>query len=122
MELGKIIKSGRTKKGLTQDELAKLLGVTKVSIWSWESGRYVPDGKILIRLAEILDIVFELFPEHKPKSDADKKIEVLENKIDIRFSKIEEALASSGIHIENNHGPVNIAGKQHVGNKTVVKK
>lgn len=115
MDLGKIIKQGRSKKQMTQEELAKIVKVNKVSIWAWESNKYSPSGEMLIKLGEILDIVDELFPDHKLKSE-------YEAKTDERLSRIEKALVEQGIvKIENNHGPVNVAGKQKI-EKLVVKK
>ena len=42
MIIGKRIKNARTKKGLTQEELGKLLGVSKVSICGYERGTRTP--------------------------------------------------------------------------------
>lgn len=40
------IKALRAKLGLTQEELAKQLGVTVRTIANWESGGKIPDSKI----------------------------------------------------------------------------
>lgn len=39
MTFGEIIKKLRTDKGLTQDELAEKIYVTRTAISKWESGR-----------------------------------------------------------------------------------
>lgn len=65
MELNVIIKRGRLEKGLTQAKLADMLKVNKQTVYSWEKGQYVPDGKLLIQLGEMLDIVDDLFPSRK---------------------------------------------------------
>lgn len=56
MELGKVIKAARVAKGLTQDDVGRAFGVTKSAVNQWESGKNVPDGRKLHRLAEILGL------------------------------------------------------------------
>lgn len=50
--LAKKIKIYRTGKGLTQDELAKELGVTKMEVIRWESAKNMPSQLALHRLKE----------------------------------------------------------------------
>lgn len=38
MEMGEVIRQYRKKKGLTQEELAKRLGVTAPAVNKWEKG------------------------------------------------------------------------------------
>jgi transcriptional regulator with XRE-family HTH domain len=37
-----ILRYARLQEGLTQEELASILGTTAMSIWRWESGKTVP--------------------------------------------------------------------------------
>ncbi len=46
--------SGRNRKGLTQTELARELGVHLRSIQNWEGGLTEPRGKVLRNLSEVL--------------------------------------------------------------------
>lgn len=62
MNLGHIIRVGRVRKNLEQRQLAEMLGVAQSAVSSWESGKSIPSGDILIKLARDLDIVEELFP------------------------------------------------------------
>lgn|GEM_PF-6413832 len=50
------IRQLRKEKGLTQDELAKLLGVTNQAVSKWENGLSYPDVALLTKLAEVLGI------------------------------------------------------------------
>ena len=50
------IKSQRLVHGLTQESLAKKLGINRVSISQWERGDTSPKGNNLVRLAEILGV------------------------------------------------------------------
>ncbi|MGP1365923.1 MAG: helix-turn-helix domain-containing protein [Schwartzia sp. (in: firmicutes)] len=43
----------RTEKGMTQNDLAKKLGVTRVTISFWESGTNRINSDTLIRLSDI---------------------------------------------------------------------
>jgi transcriptional regulator with XRE-family HTH domain len=56
MGLGEIIASYRVKRGLTQRELAGLLGATWGAVGHWEAGIRTPSVKTRLLLAEILDI------------------------------------------------------------------
>jgi transcriptional regulator with XRE-family HTH domain len=63
-DIGKLIKEGRRKKGLTQHKLAEMLKVDTSSISRWESNEKVPSGDTLIKLAILLNIVPDLFPDY----------------------------------------------------------
>jgi putative transcriptional regulator len=49
------IKLYRSEKGWTQEDLAKLTGVSRQSIISIEQGRYVPSLSLALKLAKIFD-------------------------------------------------------------------
>ncbi len=53
---GRLIEQYRKEKGLTQSELAKLLGVSNTAISKWEHGNNLPDITLLEPLSEILGI------------------------------------------------------------------
>jgi transcriptional regulator with XRE-family HTH domain len=55
MNLSDRIKELRGKAGLTQDELAKKVGVSRPTIISWEKGATSPDAKEVATLSKILD-------------------------------------------------------------------
>lgn len=54
MSIGSRIKQKREELGLTQPELAKLVGVSKGSIGNYESNISSPNEKILFKLFEVL--------------------------------------------------------------------
>lgn len=45
----------RVTKGMSQQELAKALGVTQGAVSQWETGIKQPNEKMLCRLAEVLE-------------------------------------------------------------------
>jgi transcriptional regulator with XRE-family HTH domain len=53
-ELG-LIKALRKKIGLSQQELADKVGVSRSAIFEWERGGYFPEGNNLLRLATVLN-------------------------------------------------------------------
>lgn len=55
-EISKIIEKARKDKGLTQKQLAKILGVSNTAISKWENGNNLPDISMLKPISEALDI------------------------------------------------------------------
>ena len=55
-DIGKNIKTLRTKKDMTQDELAEKLFVTRQTVSNYETGRSRPDVDMLAKIAEVLEI------------------------------------------------------------------
>ena len=46
----------RKLNGLSQEELAEKVNVSRQTLSKWENGQSVPDAQLLLRLAEILDV------------------------------------------------------------------
>lgn len=53
---GSRIKEERIKKGMSQQQLGDLLGVTKVSVCGYENGTRTPAMETFLKLIEILDL------------------------------------------------------------------
>ncbi len=53
--LSEKIKTLRTEKGLSQEELALELNVVRQTVSKWEQGLSLPDAEQLVRLAEVLN-------------------------------------------------------------------
>ncbi len=49
----------RKTKGITQDELAKALDVSRQSVHKWESGQCYPEVPKIIKMKEIFEISFD---------------------------------------------------------------
>lgn len=58
--INKLIKEKRIEKGLTQQELANAIGITRNYISDIENGRYTPSLKTTIKLASYLDLNLNL--------------------------------------------------------------
>jgi len=56
MVIGKRIKDARIKKNLSQEQLGKMLGVSKVSICGYEKGTRTPTMENFLDLIKILEL------------------------------------------------------------------
>lgn len=66
MTIGEKIKSKRTEKNYTQEDLANLLHVSRSTISSWEVGRTYPDLVMVVKISDLLGITLdELLKEDK---------------------------------------------------------
>ena len=54
--LGKKIKELRTKRNLSQQQLANLAFVTRKAVGNWENGQRTPDAEMTKRLADALGV------------------------------------------------------------------
>lgn len=50
------LKAQRVRLGLTQDQMAKLLGVSSLSVWKWESGGATPRASRVPQLLQRLSL------------------------------------------------------------------
>lgn len=56
MQIGQVIRKYRKQKDMTQEEMAKRLGVTAPAVNKWENGNSYPDIALLAPIARLLDI------------------------------------------------------------------
>ena len=59
LELKNNIRQARTEKGVSQGELAKMVGVSRQTISSIETGQFNPTAKLALLLCVALDKKFE---------------------------------------------------------------
>ncbi|MBK9392081.1 MAG: helix-turn-helix domain-containing protein [Bacteroidetes bacterium] len=69
METGRLIKELRTKKGMTQEELAEKTEVTARTIQRIENGEVDPRAYTLQMIAKALEVDYNLFTENEPDED-----------------------------------------------------
>ena len=79
MEIGRKIKEARNIKGMTQEELGKIVGVQKSAIAKYESGRVINIKRsTLQKIASALNIrPSELIFENSPKESAVFHVKVI---------------------------------------------
>ena len=54
-KIGQFLRECRKEKGITQEQLAEMLGVTNRSVSRWENGSNLPDLDILIEMVLFTD-------------------------------------------------------------------
>lgn len=102
----------RKKKGLSQEELAERLGVSRQAVSKWERSEASPDTDNLIALAKIYDLSLDelIYGEKTEQADEQSK-EDGEQKADTEQSPDDEKAGadSSGIFIESGEDKIKIA-------------
>lgn len=66
-DIGKNIKALRTAKGMTQEDLAAALFVTRQTVSNYENGRSRPDLDMLLNIAQVLDTDATAIPYGPPQ-------------------------------------------------------
>lgn len=72
--IGKTINKYRREKGMTQDQLAERLHVTRQAISNWETGKTQPDVETLEQLAECLEVTVEMLIYGKSEAQGNNVI------------------------------------------------
>ena len=75
-KVGQFLKELRSKKSLTQEQLAGMLGVSNRSISRWENGVTMPDFDMLIQMAKFYDVeIEEILNGERKGENMDKQTE-----------------------------------------------
>ncbi|RDB64554.1 transcriptional regulator [Gordonibacter sp. 28C] len=90
MELGSQIKRHRTERGLSQDDLAAKIYVSRQTVSSWENDKTYPDVESLL----LLSVLFDVTVDELIKGD----VEAMKKAISNDYKKM-AALASGGLAI-----------------------
>lgn len=64
MKICEIIKKGLHNKNISQADLAREMHLGRGTVNKWVTGENIPPGDKLIKIANYLDIVCDLFPDH----------------------------------------------------------
>lgn len=89
IKIGKFISSMRKQQGLTQRELADIIGISDKTVSKWECGKGMPEVSLMQPLCEALHInLNELFSGEK-LTDADYKNKAEENMMNLAKEKEE---------------------------------
>lgn len=67
INIGRVIMRKRREKGLTQEDLASYMGVSKASVSKWETGMSYPDVAFLPQLAAYFNISIDELMGYKPQ-------------------------------------------------------
>ena len=69
INLGRVLIENRHKRGITQDELAAYMGVSKAAVSKWETGSNMPDISLLADLADFYDVSISEIIDGERKSE-----------------------------------------------------
>lgn len=69
INIGRVLIKNRHKRGITQDELANHLGVSKGAVSKWETGSSLPDILLLPQLASYFDISIDELIGYQPQME-----------------------------------------------------
>ncbi len=76
IKTGAFFKKLRNEKGLTQEQLAEKLNVSRRTVSRWETGNNVPDLDILIEMADYFNVdLRELLDGERKNEKMDKELE-----------------------------------------------
>ena len=67
INIARVIAKKRHEKGLTQEELANYIGVSKASVSKWETGQSYPDITFLPQLATLFNISIDELMGYEPQ-------------------------------------------------------
>lgn len=76
ISISKHILEERSRSGLTQEELARRLGVTKAAVSKWECGQSTPDITLLPRIASLFSITLDDLFGYEPMASEEERDEV----------------------------------------------
>ena len=72
INIGKVLILKRKEKGITQDELASYIGVSKASVSKWETGQSYPDITFLPQLATYFNISIDDLIGYTPQMEREE--------------------------------------------------
>ena len=75
--IGRRIQLFRRRKGLTQEELASILGISRATLARWETGVRKPSSSWILKLAEVLDVSPAQLFEFQGKEEVEDLAELL---------------------------------------------
>jgi len=81
-EIGAFLKQLRNEKGITQERLAEILGVSGRTVSRWETGTNLPDLSILVEISEYYDV------EIKEILNGERKSENMDNELKETLLKV----------------------------------
>jgi transcriptional regulator with XRE-family HTH domain len=88
MEIGKQIKKYRNEIGISQDELAEKIFVSRQTISSWENSKSYPDLRSLLLLGSLFDVSLDNLIKgdlEKMKEKLWMKLKRIKNMVNVRI-------------------------------------
>lgn len=90
LSIGEVIYNLRKKKGITQEEMAKFIGISRAAVSKWESGISYPDIVLLPVIATFFNVTCDTLLNFK--------IELSKNEVTKIFSECETLFSKGDLH------------------------
>ncbi len=75
IKIGKFLKELRKEKGITQEQLAEILGISNRTISRWETGSNIPDISLLVEIADYFEVsILEIINGERKSEKMSKEI------------------------------------------------
>jgi len=93
-KIGKKIKACRVEKRLSQEELAKKVGVGASQISKWESGAQIPRADKLLELDSVLNLIARILAEYeKPSYEEESTDELVPGEMNKQIKYLQEEVS-----------------------------
>jgi len=75
IQIGKFIAQLRKERGLSQEQVGEIIGVTNKTVSRWETGTYLPPAEMLISMSKLFDVsINELLSGKRLKQEEYKAV------------------------------------------------
>lgn len=91
MTFGKYLKSLRDFYGFTQEEFARRLGVSTITVRQYESNRRTPNDEMKARMAEVFNVPFSDFMQTYYAKQSEEQAEEIKTQMKQKLSAIGNA-------------------------------
>ncbi|MBQ8670075.1 MAG: helix-turn-helix transcriptional regulator [Oscillospiraceae bacterium] len=99
MKIGEFIRELRKENGLTQEQLAEQLNVSRRTVSRWETGNNLPDLDVLIEMADCYDIELrELLDGERKSEEKPLKLEETVRKV-AQYSNEDKLKVTQRMHL-----------------------
>lgn len=108
MEFANQLKKLRTQKGLSQEDIAQKVHVTRQAVSRWEAGLSVPDLETTVQLAALFEVSLDHLVLDKQFDDNVTNKDILDAVDDLRddIDDISDDRKSIGSFLEDNWFPI----------------
>lgn len=93
IKIGKVIQRLRKERNLTQEQLAKFIGVSTPAVSKWESGNSYPDIELLPLLADFFNVSIDKLLNYKIDLSEEKVMKIYKE-LESGFARIEIDLST----------------------------
>ena len=93
IKIGKVIQRLRKERNLTQEQLAKFIGVSTPAVSKWESGNSYPDIELLPLLADFFNVSIDKLLNYKIDLSEEEVMKIYKE-LESGFARIEIDLST----------------------------